>query len=104
MPLALEPLDDGCFAVTVPADAPWFEGHFPGAPVLPGVVQIGLVQEAASRRDARPRRIEAILRLRLRAPVGPGDELRLRLRGADHIRFEIRRDHQLVAKGEVVLA
>lgn len=25
----------------ISADNPWFEGHFPGQPILPGVVQIG---------------------------------------------------------------
>ena len=93
--MQLAPLDDGSFAVTIPPDAPWFEGHFPGAPILPGVIQLGLVQQAAGRRI---RRIE---RLRLRHPVGPGDELVIRLDGG---RFVIRRDGRKIAEGELEFA
>jgi len=104
MPLPLEALSDGDFAVTIPIDAPWFDGHFPGAPVLPGVIQIGLVREAASRRAGRPLRPASIERLRLRAPVGPGDALRIRLHGDERVHFEIRRDRTIVAKGEIVFS
>ena len=93
--MQLVPRDDGSFAVTIPPDAPWFQGHFPGAPILPGVIQIGLVQQAAGRRI---RRIE---RLRLRHPVGPGDELVLRVDGR---RFTIRRDGARIAEGELAFA
>ena len=32
----------------VPADLAWFDGHFPGAPILPGVVQLKWAVEAAA--------------------------------------------------------
>lgn len=31
--------------VSVPADAIWFQGHFPGDPLLPGIAQLHLVME-----------------------------------------------------------
>jgi 3-hydroxymyristoyl/3-hydroxydecanoyl-(acyl carrier protein) dehydratase len=32
--------------VSMPADSPWFKGHFPGDPMLPGIAQLHLVMEA----------------------------------------------------------
>ena len=29
--------------IQVPAASPWFDGHFPGEPVLPGLAQISMV-------------------------------------------------------------
>ena len=36
-------------SLVVPADLEYFDGHFPGAPIVPGVVQIGWALELASR-------------------------------------------------------
>ncbi len=32
--------------IHVPPDSPWFCGHFPGEPILPGVAQLGMVIDA----------------------------------------------------------
>ena len=32
--------------VSIPAESPWFEGHFPGDPLLPGIAQLHMVMEA----------------------------------------------------------
>ena len=63
----------------VRAEEPWFPGHFPGNPVLPGVLvleslaQIGgvLAQEAGMR-------LLAIDKAKLRRPVVPGERLELK--------------------------
>jgi 3-hydroxymyristoyl/3-hydroxydecanoyl-(acyl carrier protein) dehydratase len=36
-------------SLVIPADLEYFDGHFPGAPIVPGVVQIGWALELASR-------------------------------------------------------
>jgi 3-hydroxymyristoyl/3-hydroxydecanoyl-(acyl carrier protein) dehydratase len=28
--------------IAIPASGPWFEGHFPGRPILPGVAELAL--------------------------------------------------------------
>ena len=33
----------------VPAEAIWFQGHFPGLPILPGVAMLALVEDVLSR-------------------------------------------------------
>lgn len=76
-------------ALLVPADSPWFEGHFPGHPILPGVVQIGWAAEFAARwtgSDTPPTLLE---RIKFKRPVRPGAGLVLRLHAkAGKLSFE----------------
>jgi 3-hydroxymyristoyl/3-hydroxydecanoyl-(acyl carrier protein) dehydratase len=91
-------------AVELEAEAPWFAGHFPGAPILPGVAHLALVERALSGLLGAPLRIAAVPSLRWRIPLGPGDELTLRLSpaGEKAVRFEIRRAAELASQGTVV--
>ncbi len=36
-------------SITLAADAPYFAGHFPGRPILPGVVELAMMVETAAR-------------------------------------------------------
>lgn len=65
-------------AISVPADHPAFPGHFPGRPVVPGVVLLDLAAEAA-RRAFRLGPLRRIARAKFVAPVGPGQAVALRL-------------------------
>jgi 3-hydroxymyristoyl/3-hydroxydecanoyl-(acyl carrier protein) dehydratase len=75
--------------VAIPADSRLFAGHFPGHPVLPGIAHLALVEAvlAAAPADggAQGRRtaIVAVRNLRLRRPILPGDQLGLRIAGAE---------------------
>ncbi len=71
----------------VPEDASYFDGHFPGEPVVPGVVQIeGLLQAAGLLALATDETLVGgtgrillmgLDRVRFRRRVGPGDEVEL---------------------------
>jgi UDP-N-acetylglucosamine acyltransferase len=65
----------------VSANEPYFAGHFPGAPVLPGVVLCeALVQLAARLAHDDPDaelRLVAVEKARFRRPVTPGETVRL---------------------------
>jgi 3-hydroxyacyl-[acyl-carrier-protein] dehydratase len=78
----------------VSAGEPHFAGHFPGNPVMPGVLiieamaQAGGVLSHVTNGDVEPRPLYMLARVeeaRFRRPVVPGDELRIRVT-ADKVR------------------
>jgi len=85
--------------------AAYFEGHFPGRPVLPGVTQLALAAQAITGRVG-DRALSAVHHLRLRRLVLPGEELLLATRPAAHgrMRFELKRGAAIVTNGELTLS
>ena len=63
--------------IHVPPDSPWFDGHFPGEPVLPGVAQIGMVFDAISKARNRDLRISGVRRVRFKRMIRPDDQLKI---------------------------
>ena len=55
--------------VSVAADSPFFEGHFPEFALLPGVVQIQWALEAASRYWRTPLTLQAAKALKFMSPI-----------------------------------
>ena len=87
--------------VEVPAGARWFDGHFPGHPILPAVAQLALVDRLL-RRLAGPGRTTALDRFRLPLPVAPGDRLAVALARPDaagRAAFTLRRGTAVVSGG-----
>lgn len=94
-------LDGTEFAV--PADHPAFAGHFPGHPLLPGVVLLGHVMEALALQPALAHKLGAapsIDQVKFLAPVGPGQRVRVKLADAGRgVAFEVTRGDTTVARG-----
>ncbi len=67
------------YELRVPPALDHFAGHFPGLPILPGVVQVDWAIRLASEHVAAARAIESVDRLKFMAPVPPGAVLELRL-------------------------
>lgn len=91
--------------IAVAPGGAFFEGHFPGRPILPGVVELLLVLEALSRESGRPVALRGIAFARLRQLVLPGHRLGLVTQelGHEHVRFDLTREGVVVANGELVL-
>lgn len=84
----------------IAADSPFFAGHFPGHPILPGIAQLSLVSEALGGVS-----IAEIPSLRLRSPVRPGDVLAARIDGPAEdgtVRFELKALNELEEEGAAV--
>jgi 3-hydroxyacyl-[acyl-carrier-protein] dehydratase len=61
-----------------PLDSPWFTGHFPGEPILPGMALVHMAQEAILKHaQARNEQIklDTLRRVRFVQPVRPGEKL-----------------------------
>ncbi len=50
-----------------------FAGHFPGNPLLPGIMQIEIVRRVAEAARACRFRIEAVSKAKFTGPIYPGD-------------------------------
>jgi len=61
--------------VTTAGDSPWFSGHFPNDPILPGIAQLTMIADliAASREDTL--RMTGLSRIKFRKIVRPGELL-----------------------------
>lgn len=56
----------------IDAAEPVFRGHFPGYPILPGVMLLALLRRTVSEALAQPITVRAIQRQRFARPVLPG--------------------------------
>jgi 3-hydroxymyristoyl/3-hydroxydecanoyl-(acyl carrier protein) dehydratase len=91
----------GTFTVNIPADLLYFEGHFPGSPILPAIAQ--LVALVLDRTHAlwpelgQPRRVT---RLKFMQAIAPGDEVEVRLeRAGGDVRFTLSRGGEPCTRG-----
>ena len=93
--------------VTVDGQSPWFSGHFPDNPILPGIGQLKMVADliAASREDGL--RMTALSRIKFRKIVRPGERLDIRAaigQMKDHYTFRITSGTEDVCSGIMVFA
>ncbi|APR03605.1 3-hydroxylacyl-ACP dehydratase [Thauera chlorobenzoica] len=87
----------------VPPDHPAFAGHFPGRPVLPGVVLLAWALEALEAATGWPATACDIASAKFLCPVGPGTPLTLRhtLQPSGTWRFDVLAGAGTVATGTV---
>lgn len=61
--------------VAVPADSLWFQGHFPGDPMLPGIAQLHLVMESLREALGEGVRLTGLKRVRFKRVIRPGEAI-----------------------------
>ncbi len=85
------------------SDHPALPGHFPGRPVVPGVLLLDRVASALER--WRGQRIAALPQVKFLAPLLPEEDAELQLDDdGKSMRFSILRNGVLIANGTVTLA
>jgi 3-hydroxymyristoyl/3-hydroxydecanoyl-(acyl carrier protein) dehydratase len=94
--------------VHVPADSRWFDGHFPGHPVLPGVAQLSMVFELIARAFDEALMVREVSRVRFKQMIEPGDHLAVfaasKPERPGEYAFRITRNDHLVCSGSMTVA
>ena len=94
----------------VPADSPWFSGHFPGEPILPGIALVYMAEQAIIQ-DALAKgeqvQLHTLKRVRFTQPVRPGETLSLNIIGEEAgeeilFSFKITNKENIVCSGAIV--
>jgi len=95
---------------TLTGDEYFFEGHFPGRPVMPGVLIVEAISQTAMVVSGRSGlRISGVEKVRFRQTIEPGDRLEIKteLAGEEEGRLkfhgEVIVDENIAASGSVVL-
>jgi len=59
--------------VKIDADSPWFDGHFPSDPTLPGIGQLGMVADTVGRLLGDEYCVSGLSRVKFRRRIGPDE-------------------------------
>lgn len=64
---------------SVPPDSPWFSGHFPHDPILPGIAQLSMVADAIRRTAPGGADVQftEVRRVRFKQIIRPDDPVRV---------------------------
>ena len=93
--------------IRVPADSPWFDGHFPEEPILPGVAQLGLAHDLLCRAFERSLPVARVSRVRFKQMIRPEQRLAVTVQTADASgshRFRISGEEGLICSGQIWLS
>ena len=82
-------------------DAAYFQGHFPGFPVLAGVVQLGIAHRFAEQLTRRKITLKTVKRMKFTGIVQPSEVvcLTLSIRGEHEISYTYRKGEAVCASG-----
>ena len=89
---------------TVPLDHPAFAGHFPGTPILPGVVLLDVALQIIAKTRGIALDLCEISSVKFLSPASPGDELLIQhtVSASGTIRFDILAGTRKIASGSIV--
>ena len=89
--------------IQVQPDSPWFRGHFPGEPILPGIAQLGMVFDAITKSCNQDLKISSVHRVRFKQIIRPDDHLKIIVRPlekkAGSYSFRIMVEEELACSG-----
>jgi len=85
---------------SIPANHPALPGHFPGAPVVPGVVLLDLVLQTSEASHGSPVKASGLRHVKFHLPLLPDQRAELMLElDTQQLAFRIAHGEQLIAQG-----
>ncbi len=79
--------------IAIPEDSLWFQGHFPGDPLLPGIAQLHLVVETIQSALGEKRCLTALKRVRFKRVIRPEETMAIAVEplpnAPDTFRFQL---------------
>ena len=89
----------------VPADSPWFSGHFPGNPILPAIAQLAIVFDMIQESTGRKQDPGAVKRVKYRRIIRPGEAIHVAATPVDGkagtFSFQMSVDGEMACKGRI---
>ncbi len=100
--------DDGGVTaqVSTSSDSPWFSGHFPGDPVLPGIAQLDMVVECIEQATGKRLLVQGLSRVKFKKLIRPGDVLDIQAtvgKSEKSFNFQIINNDRPVCSGKLEL-
>lgn len=91
--------------LSIPESHPALPGHFPGRPIVPGVVLLDQVIASAEQWLQHPVRVASIRQVKFLAPLLPAQEAaaELTLDGTE-LKFALKRGEETIAQGALQLS
>ena len=98
--------DDNALTIIMhlPEELEYFKGHFPGRPVLPGVVQTGWAITYGARYLGCPEQVKKLEVIKFRQLIRPGHDVELHLerKANGKLNFTYRQDGEVMSSGRIV--
>lgn len=95
------------YTAKVQRNSPWFLGHFPDDPILPGIAQLAMVFDAVNQVNNEGKKIFEIKRVRFKQVIKPDDPIDLIITpcstGPDHYFFKIMVRSALACSGTMIV-
>lgn len=91
-------------SVITESNSPWFSGHFPNNPILPGIAQLKMVVDLISQSGAGKVSISGLSRVKFRKIVRPGEQLDIQVTPGttdNHYMFKITSGDEDVCSGKM---
>ena len=92
------------------SDSPWFSGHFPGEPILPGIAELSMVYDLIKKNFAENTnnfRITSFKKIRFKFIVKPEEILDILISAIDNLdntyNFKILKDENVACTGIITI-
>lgn len=104
--ISADETDEISAIVEIHPDSPWFSGHFPGNPILPGIAQLGMVSDLLKKTSPQQIKIDSIRRVRFKQTIQPDARIQIKIwpvkDKAHHYSFQIIVKDVAACKGMLV--